>query len=127
MNDRGLSLTPTDMLKGYLLANITDPDIRARPAPCGKSEIAELQELGKEEDADCDQSMARSQHADSIRERKRGATKDFDLIGTEFHRWVRIMKRSSDSSRRPISPDSSRRILRSTPVSISAFVRPARS
>jgi len=24
MNDRGLSLTPTDMLKGYLLANITD-------------------------------------------------------------------------------------------------------
>ena len=33
MNDRGLSLTPTDMLKGYLLANITDPDRRnaARP------------------------------------------------------------------------------------------------
>ena len=25
MNDRGLSLSPTDMLKGYLLANITDP------------------------------------------------------------------------------------------------------
>jgi hypothetical protein len=24
MNDRGLSLSPTDMLKGYLLANITD-------------------------------------------------------------------------------------------------------
>ena len=24
MNDRGLSLTPADMLKGYLLANITD-------------------------------------------------------------------------------------------------------
>jgi hypothetical protein len=23
MNDRGLSLTPTDMLKGYLLAHIT--------------------------------------------------------------------------------------------------------
>jgi hypothetical protein len=32
----------------------------------------------------------RSQHANSIRERKRGATpEDFDLIGTEFHRWVR--------------------------------------
>src|SRR5262249_47053712 len=28
MNDRGLSLTPTDMLKGYLLANITDGDAR---------------------------------------------------------------------------------------------------
>src|SRR5438552_1369938 len=29
MNDRGLSLTPTDMLKGYLLANITDAGRRA--------------------------------------------------------------------------------------------------
>ncbi len=28
MNDRGLSLSPTDMLKGYLLANI-DPAARA--------------------------------------------------------------------------------------------------
>jgi uncharacterized protein with ParB-like and HNH nuclease domain len=25
MNDRGLSLSPTDMLKGFLLANIEDP------------------------------------------------------------------------------------------------------
>lgn len=28
MNDRGLSLSPTDMLKGYLLANITDSKAR---------------------------------------------------------------------------------------------------
>jgi uncharacterized protein with ParB-like and HNH nuclease domain len=28
MNDRGLSLTPADMLKGYLLANIADEDKR---------------------------------------------------------------------------------------------------
>ena len=30
MNDRGLSLSPTDMLKGYLLANITDERSRQR-------------------------------------------------------------------------------------------------
>ena len=30
MNDRGLSLTPADMLKGYLLANIIDGDKRTR-------------------------------------------------------------------------------------------------
>ena len=30
MNDRGLRLTATDMLKGYLLANIADPGIRNR-------------------------------------------------------------------------------------------------
>lgn len=30
------------------------------------------------------------QYAKNIRERKRGAApQDFDLIGTEFHRWVR--------------------------------------
>lgn len=90
MNDRGLSLTPTDMLKGYLLANITDAEIRAKASNTWKKRIAELQELGKEEDADAIKAWLRSQHADSIRERKRGATpKDFDLIGTEFHRWVK--------------------------------------
>ena len=33
MNDRGLSLTPTDMLKGYLLANITDISSGWAPIP----------------------------------------------------------------------------------------------
>lgn len=90
MNDRGLSLTPTDMLKGYLLANITDAEIRARASIVWKKRIAELQDLGKEEDADAIKAWLRSQYADSIRERKRGAIpKDFDLIGTEFHRWVK--------------------------------------
>jgi len=30
MNDLGLSLTPTDMLKGYLLANINEPEVRTK-------------------------------------------------------------------------------------------------
>ena len=90
MNDRGLSLTPTDMLKGYLLANITDADARAKASAIWKNRIAELQELGKEEDADAIKAWLRSQYAESIRERKVGASpKDFDLIGTEFHRWVK--------------------------------------
>ena len=38
MNDRGLSLTPADMLKGYLLANITDADQpHAREPASGRS------------------------------------------------------------------------------------------
>ena len=49
-----------------------------------------LQDIGKEEDADAIKAWLRSQHARSIRERKRGAApRDFDRIGTEFHRWVR--------------------------------------
>lgn len=90
MNDRGLSLTPTDMLKGYLLANITDTERRNGASRAWRDRIQALQELGKEEDANAIKSWLRSQYAESIRERKRRATpRDFDLIGTEFHRWVR--------------------------------------
>ncbi len=90
MNDRGLSLTPADMLKGYLLANITDPNQRTRASNAWKKSIRALTELGKDEDADGIKAWLRSQYAQSIRERKRGAApQDFDLIGTEFHRWVR--------------------------------------
>lgn len=90
MNDRGLSLTPADMLKGYLLANITDTDKRTRASRTWKERVQSLAELGKDEDADGIKSWLRSQYAESIRERKRGAApQDFDLIGTEFHRWVR--------------------------------------
>lgn len=90
MNDRGLSLTPADMLKGYLLANITDTDKRTAASRIWKQRVQALADLGKDEDADGIKSWLRSQHAESIRERKRGAEpKDFDLIGTEFHRWVR--------------------------------------
>jgi hypothetical protein len=90
MNDRGLSLTPTDMLKGYLLANITDPDRRISSSVIWRERIAALQEIDKDEEADAIKSWLRSQHALNIRERKRGAKpQDFDLIGTEFHRWVR--------------------------------------
>lgn len=90
MNDRGLSLTPTDMLKGYLLANITDTDRRTKSSEVWKHQIGKLQELGKDQDADGIKAWLRSQHAETIRDRKRGAVpEDFDLIGTEFHRWVR--------------------------------------
>jgi Protein of unknown function (DUF1524) len=78
------------MLKGYLLANITDTDRRNGASLVWRKRIAALQLLGKEEDSDAIKAWLRSQHAQSIRERKRGAQpRDFDLIGTEFHRWVR--------------------------------------
>ena len=90
MNDRGLSLTPTDMLKGYLLANITDPGRRNSASILWRKRVSALQDVGKEEDADAIKAWLRSQYARNIRERIRGAEpRDFDLIGTEFHRWVR--------------------------------------
>ncbi len=48
MNDRGLSLSPTDMLKGYLLANITDSMEKAQANEIWKKRLLELIGLGKE-------------------------------------------------------------------------------
>jgi Protein of unknown function DUF262 len=97
MNDRGLSLTPADMLKCYLLANITDVEKRTRADRAWKERVRALGDLGKDEDADGIKAWLRSQYAESIRERRRGAVaQDFDLIGTEFHRWVRNNEKSLD-------------------------------
>jgi uncharacterized protein with ParB-like and HNH nuclease domain len=90
MNDRGLSLTPTEMLKGYLLANITDSKTKARANENWKKIIDELNRLGKDENSDFFKSWLRSQKAETIRGRKKDAIPgDFDRIGTEFHRWIR--------------------------------------
>ncbi len=108
MNDRGLSLTATDMLKGYLLANIADEDKRNTAAMTWKKFTTELADFGKEENkeevADFFKAWLRSQFADSIRERKKNAkAQDFDRLGTEFHRWIREnkdrinLKKSDDS------------------------------
>jgi len=89
MNDRGLSLSPTDMLKGYLLANI-DENKRTAANTRWRDRIRDLNDAGKEVEADCFKAWLRSQHATKIRERKKGARpEDFDRIGTEFHRWLR--------------------------------------
>lgn len=89
MNDRGLSLSPTDMLKGYLLANIEESK-RTLANTRWRDRIRELNDAGKEVEADCFKAWLRSQYATKIRERKKGAKpEDFDRIGTEFHRWLR--------------------------------------
>lgn len=90
MNDRGLSLSPTEMLKGYLLANITDPAQRQNADTRWRSRIRQLDEAGKDVESDFFKAWLRSRYATKIRERRKGARpEDFDRIGTEYHRWLR--------------------------------------
>jgi hypothetical protein len=90
MNDRGLSLTPTDMLKGYLLANIEHPGKRLEADKLIKSYLAKFGEYGEHTESDFFKAWLRSQYAKKIRERKKEAkNEDFELIGTEYHRWIR--------------------------------------
>lgn len=94
MNDRGKSLSPVDMLKAYLLAPIEDAEKRRKANQDWKKQVLALISWGgthePERDANCIKAWLRSQFADTTRDRKAGALdKDWEIIGTVFHRWVR--------------------------------------
>jgi len=90
MNDRGLSLAPLDMLKSFIIANISDEAERDRINGLWKQTTNRLLELDKEQPADAVKAWLRSQYANTIRQTKKNSQPgDFDRLGTEFHRWVR--------------------------------------
>ena len=80
VNDRGLPLTPTDMIRGYLLSNIDDAARRNVTSETWQRQVQTLQSIDKEDSTDAIKAWLRSQYAKSI--------PDFDRIGSEFHRWV---------------------------------------
>ena len=81
MNDRGLKLTPADMLKGYLLANIDDGDPRTKANDLWRRRLRELDEKADESSSDFLKTWLRSQYSTKIRERKRDARpEDLSLI-----------------------------------------------
>ena len=79
MNDRGLSLTPTDMLKGYLFSKIGSEQ-QEEVNKIWQERITSLHQIGKDEEANAIKSWLRSRYAKTI--------KDFNEIGSGFHRWV---------------------------------------
>ena len=52
MNDRGLKLTPADMLKGYLLANIEDGKPRAKASDLWRRRLRVLNERDEDSGSD---------------------------------------------------------------------------
>ncbi|MBV6428161.1 MAG: hypothetical protein KIPDCIKN_02687 [Haliscomenobacter sp.] len=91
MNDRGLNLTPTEMLKGFLLSKFGDVKTRQKANESWKTQMQGLQVFdNKDEDQRFFQAWLRSQYADTIRPGKAGSkNEDFEKIGTRFHSWVR--------------------------------------
>ena len=93
MNDRGLSLSLPEMLKGYVLANVRHEDDQRKVNALWKGHMQALRELGDEEDVDFFKNWLRARYADTIRPGRKGAeNRDYERIGTEFHRWVRDQK-----------------------------------
>lgn len=90
MNDRGLNLTSTEMLKGYILSRFKETKDREKANQFWKESIQSLHRHSKEEDQKFFQAWLRSQYADSIRQGKAGSSnEDFEKIGTRFHSWFR--------------------------------------
>jgi uncharacterized protein with ParB-like and HNH nuclease domain len=88
MNDRGLNLTPTEMLKGYLLSKVPNEQ-KPTSNHLWRKRIGELHEYGKSQDLEFFRAWLRAKYADTIRPGRKGAAnEDFEKIGTSFHSWV---------------------------------------
>lgn len=90
MNDRGLNLTPSEMLKGYVLSKITDSNQRIEINEIWKDQIRKLHSYDETADQSFFQAWFRGKYAISIRPGKVGSeNKDFELIGSQFHSWFK--------------------------------------
>ncbi|MCI5123171.1 MAG: DUF262 domain-containing protein [Candidatus Electrothrix sp. AR5] len=89
MNDRGVNLTPSEMLKGFLLSRITNPQKHKEAHSLWQDKIRELKKDDNEEDANFIRNWLRAKYANSIRRKKAGeGKKDFESIGDSYHRWL---------------------------------------
>ena len=90
MNDRGLNLTSTEMLKGYVLSKITDRKQRNEINDVWKTAIQSLHQNDKNADQSFFHAWFRGHYAKSIRPGKAGSeNQDFELIGSRFHNWFK--------------------------------------
>ncbi len=110
MNDRGLNLTSTEMLKGYVLSRFRESKDREKANRFWREAVQSLHKESKEEDQQFIQAWLRSQYAETIRQSTAGSSnEDFEKIGTRFHSWFRdnLSKMGLEAN----SPDGFRRIL----------------
>lgn len=97
MNDRGLSLNPTEILKGYLLSKIVENapqnEEKAEEANTFWTErINKMRTITSTENVDMDffRAWLRAKYAETQRSRRTGSeNEDFELIGTQFHSWFK--------------------------------------
>lgn len=91
MNDRGMTLSPTEILKGFLLSKIKDDKKAEEANEFWRNRILELNKNTKlDADLDFFRAWLRSKYAISSRATKIGAeNEDFELIATQFNSWVK--------------------------------------
>lgn len=97
MNDRGLTLNPTEILKGYLLSKIVEnhPENEDKAEEVNAFWAGRIQKIKAETESDSAdleffRAWLRGKYAESQRLKKIGSeNEDFEIIGTQFHAWVK--------------------------------------
>ena len=97
MNDRGLSLNSSEMLKAYIIQNVPESDRDAvnRQWQENISRIKSASSydssgLVNTEDVEFISIWLRAKYAGSLRDSKKGSEdQDFELLGEKFHTWVK--------------------------------------
>ncbi|HVV55645.1 MAG TPA: DUF262 domain-containing protein [Mucilaginibacter sp.] len=91
MNDRGMTLSPTEILKGFLLSKIENESKSDEMNKFWKDRISFLNSQTKlDGDLDFFRAWLRAKYATTIRSKQSGSeNEDFELIGTQFNSWVK--------------------------------------
>ncbi len=91
MNDRGLSLNPTEILKAYLLSNIKDEVKAIEANEKWKYLINDLKtNIGQDADLEFFRNWLRAKYALTRRGAFKGSeNEDFEKIGVQFHSWIK--------------------------------------
>ena len=90
MNDRGLNLTQSEMLKGFVLSRITDKKQRDEINNVWKEQIQKLHDYEDTADLGFFQAWFRGKYAVSLRAGKADSEDmDYELIGSRFHSWFK--------------------------------------
>ncbi|WP_279149054.1 DUF262 domain-containing protein [Segatella bryantii] len=91
MNDRGLSLNPTEILKAFVLSKITSEPRAEEMNDFWKQRISEIKyRAGSEGDLLFFRAWFRAKFAQNISKGRAGDEKmDFEQIGAQFHTWFK--------------------------------------
>lgn len=91
MNDRGLSLNPTEILKAFILSKMNDDNKSEEMNEFWKTRISEIKYIaGTDSDLAFFRAWFRAKYARDINQGKPGnEKKDFEQIGAQFHTWVK--------------------------------------
>ena len=95
MNDRGLTLTPTEILKAHIISQIEGDEKKAEVNKLWHHKINSIiQQAGDNSDADFFKAWFRAKYAETIRSYSSNKKKeDFESIGAHFHTWFKNGKK----------------------------------